>query len=244
MTADLERIVKDALINLTPVWSDDGRLCLAVPVRYPSGALVSLDVSAGEREAIITDRSLGLFEAEMCGADGGFPACAKRAAANAGVRFDGHSLFAIEVPLDRLPGGIVAVANASASAAAEAIRTDSLRRAEGQNDAIQRRLREAFPGVHVEKQMVIAGARAEWDAHNVVRLGDRFAVFEAVSPHQQSIAAKFTMFSDLSKRADLSLAAVVDRASDLSGKGTMIFDVARVIEAGAPPTEYRQLIAA
>ncbi len=244
MTVSIEPLVHAALRELTPVWNEDDRLCLSVPVSYPSGALVTLEVSAGRDLAMVTDRGFGRYEAEMYGAEGSFASAAKRAAAAAGVRFDGHAIFAMKVPLDRLAGGMVAVANASTAAAAAAIRAESSRRTEVQNEIIQARLHQAFPQAKIDRKLTLPGDRAEWEAHNVVRLGDRMAIFEPVSANTQSIASKFTMFSDLSKRPDLSLTAVVGNTSELQGKGLMLMDVARIIEAGAPPDEYRELATA
>lgn len=239
MTSSIEPHIHEALRELTPVWSEDDRLCLSVPVSYPSGALVTLEVSAGRGLAMVTDRGFGRYEAEMYGADRSFGSAARRAAAAAGVSFDGHAIFVLKVPLDRLAGGMVAVANASATAAAAAIRAEISRRTEVQNETIQARLHEAFPQAKIEKKLMLPGGRAEWEAHNVVQLGDRMAVFEPVTANPQSISSKFTMFSDLLKRPDLSLTAVVESAADLQGRGQMLMDVAKIIEVEAPPEQYR-----
>ena len=84
------------------------------------------------------------------------------------------------------------------------------------------------------KHVTLTGLHAEWDAHNVVRLGTRTAVFEPVSSHRLSIASKFTMFSDLARRPDMVLAALVENVAQLGDRGQMLYDVARVIPANSP----------
>lgn len=240
MTSAVRTAVESALRDLTPIWQDDGRIMLSVPVRYPSGALAAIEVAGGQGIAWISDRGFGRIEAEMCGADSSYEAAGRAAAAGHGVEFDGHHVFAAKLPLSQIGAGIVAVANASVIAAGEAIRAEAEKRLNAQNEVIQRKLREAFPDAKVTPKLKIPGERAEWEAHNVVHLGDRLAVFESVSPSPQSISSKFLMFSDLAQRPNTSLNAVVDDVSKLGGKGMMLMDVAHLIEAGAPAESYRR----
>lgn len=170
----------------------------------------------------------------MYSAEDAYPKATRAQAAHRGVEFDGHSMFVLRLPKSALAGGIVAVANASVAAASEAIRADSERKIETKNEEIFQRVRAAFPDAQVTKRVTLAGAHAQWDAHNVVRLGTRTAVFEPVSAHTISIASKFTMFSDLARRPDMVLAALVDNVSQLGDRGQMLYDVARVLPANAP----------
>lgn len=239
MTVNLRQSVEAALRDLASVWDEDGRVILAVPVRYPSGATAALEVSGGTSEVWISDRGFGLLEAEMIGAEGSFATAAKVEAARHGIDFDGHSIFAARVPIDQIAVGIVAVANASSAAATEAIRAASVRKAQDLNEAIFDRLQRIFPDQHISRKVNIAGDKVEWEAHNVVMLGDRRAIFEPVLPSAGSISAKFLMFSDLAKRPNLRLNAVVEDAAKLGNKGLMLRDVAKVIESSAPVQLYR-----
>ena len=241
MSADMHRAVEAALRELTPVWEDAGRLMLSVPVRYPSGALAAVEVAGGRDTVWLSDRGFGLMEAEMMGAESSFSAAGKEAASHYGIRFDGHSIFAAEVPVDQIATGIIMVANASAEAATDAIRRETARRADEKNEAIFEKLHRAFPGAAILRTLEIAGERSEWKAHNVVRIGDRMSVFEPVTASPQSISAKFLMFSDLKKRPNVRLNAVVDDLSKLGSKGQMLTDVANILETGAPTERYREV---
>lgn len=243
MNSDVKNAVEHAIRALTAISEDDGELLLSVPVSYPSGALATLAVSGGRSSVTISDRGAGFFEAQMYAADAAYARVAKRTSERFGVKFDGHAILALELPFSALAGGIVAVANASCLAAAEAVRIESERKAETHNDAIYDRVRMAFPDAHVSRKLNVAGLHAEWDAHNVVQLKDRLAIFEPVSAHAGSIAAKFTMFSDLSKRDGLLLAALVENPADLTGKGQMIYDVARVLPLNADAAMLKGLAA-
>lgn len=79
-----------------------------------------------------------------------------------------------------------------------------------------------------------------WDVHNVVDLRDnRKAIFEPVRPNGISISSKFTMFSDLVSRPDLSLNAVVADPMNLEPKAQMLKEVANIIGAEDSVEIYR-----
>jgi hypothetical protein len=239
----VKEAVERAIRDMTLAVEDDGHILLSVPVYYPSGGLALLSIAGGQHTVTVSDRGMGFYEAELFGADAAYARVAKSAAEKFGVRFDGQSLLALEVPISAIAGAIAAVANASCVAASDAVRVDSEYKAEKRNEEVYQRVRLAFPDAHVSRKLTVSGGRAEWEAHNVVQLSGRTAIFEPVAPSMASISAKFTMFSDLSKREDLLLAALVEHPEKLVGKGQLLYDVARVLPATATPETLKQLAA-
>lgn len=244
MTEFVERLAVEAINSLSYAWSEGERNLVSLPVQYPSGALVTVEISIGKKHAHLSDMGMGMWEAEQLCVDTGYQKFAEAEARRRGIIFDGHSVLALELPLASLAAGLVAVANASARAAAAAILSDASKRDSSRREAVYERVRLAFPDAHVHKKLHIPGERAEWNVHNVVDLhSNRKLIFEPVNDHPSSISAKYQMFSDLNTRGDLGLHAVFSNPDTLDAKSQMIRDVARVM-AETDSVEVYQMAAA
>ena len=185
---------------------------------------------------------LGHFEAEFGGASEYYDSQARQSAEHFGVGYDGFSIFAVEVPLARIEGGIAAIANASVRAASSSILKAAEEKDRRQNDIVYDRIARIFDPKIIAKSVEVRGARDVWSAHNVVMFptGGR-AVFEFVSAHRNSISSKFFMFSDLSSAgAAFALNAVVEKRSAMPASGAMLEDVGNVLEIAANDDIYRQ----
>jgi hypothetical protein len=215
---------------------------VSVPVLFPSGSGAAVEILAGGEQAFVSDIGLGHLEAEYGGASEYFDAQAKRAADQFGVSYDGYSIFALSVPLDRIEGGIAAIANASVRAASLAILRAVEDKDRRQNDVVYERITRVFDKKSVAKTMDLRGQRDHYSAHNVVLFpsGEK-AVFEFVSPHRNSISNKFLMFSDLvDSEAPLALNAVIESRAAMPSVGAMLEDVGNFIELAANDNLYRQ----
>ncbi|MGX5734537.1 hypothetical protein [Bosea thiooxidans] len=178
----------------------------------------------------MSDCALGMREAEMAGASDFFDSAANDTASWFGVGYDGASVFATSAGLDRLEGAIVAVANASTSAVGRALLRASEAKERQANSAVFDLVTEIFGKPNVTRKMEIAGREASWDAHNVVTIGGKKAVFEFVGNHANAIASKFLMFSDIVKITDApSLNSVVQSIEQMSKKANMLNDVSNII---------------
>lgn len=239
--------VKKALELLIDVRAAGTRVLLSVPVQYPSGALSVVEIEHQGKSWWISDMGHGLLEAEYVSAANGYARAATETARSYGVKFDGHAIFALMVPADQLDSGIVAVSNASVRAASEAIRAESERKLEVKTDQVFDRLSRIFhEQAEVVRKLEIQGEYASWEAHNVVRLSNtkRVAIFEYMSHHAQSVSAKFLMFSDLKRKPNLMLNAVVSDPNKLDSKGRMIDEVATIVRVDAADDTFRRLVSA
>ncbi|UWR36174.1 hypothetical protein [Sulfitobacter sp. W074] len=230
MNRRIEQIANEALQGLTFTWADGERQLVSLPVQYPSGALTTMEISVGEREVVISDMGMGLWEAEQLCPDTGYRKIAEAEARRHGLKFDGHAVLALRLPIGSLAAGLIAVANASAKSAATAVLNDAVRRESKRQEIVYNRVRMAFPDSNVHREISIHGERADWDVHNVVDLrNNRKLIFEPVANHSGSVSAKFLMFSDLGRRSDVTLHAVFADTKHLDPKAQMIREVAKVI---------------
>lgn len=240
MTFSPTRIVEDALRALSHAWREGEQQFISVPVMYPSGALCTVQVSSGKHSAQVSDMSAGFIEAETLCQDSSFTSIVKGEAKRLGLKTDGRTIYTDEVTGGQLAAAIILVANASASVARAAVAHDADRREDFRSDVILDKLHIAFPAANVTRQLEVFGARAQWSVHNVVHLpDDRMAIFEPASMHQNSVSAKFLMFTDLVQRRDLSLNVVFRNPAKLDPKAQMLREVANVIGVDDAAEVYR-----
>lgn len=234
--------VREAVLRLSSPREMDGRVLIDLPIMYPSGALVVVQIQQSADKILVSDMGHGLIEAELMAADSHYPSAASKAAADYAVKFDGYAIFALWVPVSRIESAIVSVANASSRAAIDAVAKASEVRARDQNERIYERVREIFGARKVSKKQEIIGKHSAWEAHNVIITPNKsLAVFEYMTGHQVSVSSKFFMFSDIrSSNPDISLNAVVKSMSELTEKTKLITDVANIVPVDAPADLYRR----
>lgn len=227
--------VRSALQRIASVRELDGKIAVSLPVMYPSGATVVVEVERNDDRYWVSDMGYGLVEAEMSGAQTFYGKIASRIADDFGICFDGNAMFALWVASSRLEAAITCVANASNRACSEAILQATEAKSRRQNEKIFDRVKAVFGERSVTRSADIVGRHAHWEAHNVVVFPNRHrAVFEHMTSHTTSVSTKFLMFSDIkSAEADISLNAMVRDIAALDEKGQMIGDVANILSLSA-----------
>jgi len=113
--------VRNALQRIASVRELDGKIAVSLPVMYPSGATVVVEVERNDDRYWVSDMGYGLVEAEMSGAQTFYGKIASRIADDFGIGFDGNAMLALWVASPRLEAAITCVANASNRACSEAI---------------------------------------------------------------------------------------------------------------------------
>ena len=232
--------IAQAVSRLMKITPDGERVRVAVPVLYPSGSSAAVEVMFNAGKCFVTDLALGQMEAEMQGASNYYGDAAKKSVRRFGVGFDGLSIFAIWASVDKIESAIVAVANASVFAASNAIYKAVTEKEKRKNEELFEKIVRVFGKNDVVKDDEVIGRDAIWPAHNVVSLPrNRKAIFEYITPHQNSISGKYMMFSDLSKLENkYSLTSVVNSIDSLGPKGAMLAEVSEVIQLAASDTEF------
>jgi hypothetical protein len=236
----LTRRVTEALGRIANWRDSGGRIMIDLPLMYPSGSMVVVDAEQNRDKIWVSDMGQGLVEAEMMGASDSYGSVASKAAKDYGVEYDGNSIFALWVPASRIEAAIVCVANASHTAAADAVRHASEVHSRRHDDMIYERIVRVFGRPIVAKSVEISGLRTVWEAHNVVLFPNgRKAVFEFMTKHPTSVSSKFLKFSDMkSAPLPISLNAVVPDL-ELDPRSQMIGDVANIVTIEAEDDALR-----
>jgi hypothetical protein len=240
---ELRQRLSDAVGRLMGARRGPGqKMLLDMPVVYPSGSSVVVDVEINGDKVWVSDMGMGHTEAMMMGAAESYQHVARGKASEFGIGYDGGAMFVLWAPVDRIEAAILCVANASAQAAADAVRLASEVRYRKQEDAVFEKVVRIFGNLSVARSREVVGRRGSWEAHNVVMLnGGRGAIFEPMSKQHVSVSSKFLMFSDLREaQVGFSLNAVVENINSLDAKAQMVGDVANIIEMSASDEVFRR----
>jgi hypothetical protein len=215
------------------------------PLTYPSGAGVVVRVGDSYPNFLVTDFGSGYEEADLMGSSGVYVRSARAIAETAGIGFDSHAFFVLQVPRTQLPGAIVTVANCSREAVSVAAFRMSERRFAENTELLYRRLVTVFPRRTVVKDAEIMGqSTTRWHVATLVSDGPRPTIFEPVSNHHASIFAAATKFNDIAKAEDPpTRVAVVRNKIEFKTYLAVLSQEAHVIESEAPDATLVRLAA-
>ncbi len=219
---------------------------ISMPVLYPSGASVVLEVTMQDGVFLVCDRGGGAQEAELMGAMRYFKKEAQRISEHAGIRFNGHDMFVIEVPPEALQGAMKVVANCSQEAAAQAAYKAAERTESDAKEVLFARLSSIFGKKDVSKDAEVLGASNHaWKVSVLLSGQPRLGMFEPVSNSYVSVVgttAKFYDFANL-EHPPLRIAVVKSRASIGDFFGVVSAASNRVIELSASNDQFKRLVA-
>ena len=222
----------------------NGRSQVTLPLFYPSGAVVAVEVIAGASGFQVTDAGLAYREAEMFGAENLFGRNAAAIAERFGINA-GKKEFRASAQVDQLAGTIADVGAASAQLAQRLYERIAQRNEAEIAAQLYEKLVHVFGSPKVVADAAIKGASShQWRVSALVRLDGRDMAFEAVSNHHSSVYSSATMFHDIAllDRKPLAVAVVRDRR-EMGEYITILAQAANVIEAGVPEETIRRLAA-
>lgn len=220
---------------------------ITMPVLYPSGSSVVLEITRQQNRCFVSDRGSGHQEAEMMGVLRGYTREAERIAVEAGVRFDGRDMFIAEVEFDNLAAAMEVVANCSQTAVAMCALRASEREVRDARELLFYRLQEVYPNREVIRDATVMGASShQWKMAAMVKSDARAAVFEAVVNNHISVVGAAAKFHDLA-RLEVSprrIAVIAPKGGigDFYGVISPAADV--VVEMIASRNKFEQLLAA
>lgn len=220
---------------------------VTMPVIYPSGSSVVLEIFRQGENFFISDNGGAHQEAEFAGASRYFAREAQKAAEDHGVRFDGRDMFIAEVSESRLPGAFTVVANCSQAAVIASIYRSTERAHKDAGDVLFERLSRIFPASKLAKDAAIFGASGhEWHVSSMVTDDGKRTVFEAVSHHYPSVVSATAKFHDLARLEKLpSRVAVISNKAALGDYiGVLSAASTSVVEASVPDQTFIRLAAA
>lgn len=239
--------VDDAVRRLVSVEHFHAGSIVSMPLRYPSGASVVLEITAQKERCFVSDRGGGFQEAELFGASRYFKGEAQRVADRAGIRFDGRDMFVAEVPRQVVRGAMIAVANCSAEATSAAAMKLAERADRDARDDLYVRLVSLYRTRDVQKDPEFQGATTKWRV-SVAVLGvpRRPAFFEPVSGAYISAvgtASKFNDFAGIEAPPDRF--GIIKSPEDLGGFYSLVARAStKLLPNTAPDRTFVELLEA
>jgi hypothetical protein len=215
------------------------------PLMYPSGATVVVKVDGGPDKYFVSDYGLGYEESEMMGAAGIFSRYARTVADQAGVGFDQHSFFVIEVSADQLVGAVATIANCSQEAVTISYYKFLERKTAAESVNLYEKLVGIFPRGSVAKNADIFGAsHTPYNVAAIVKLERTIAVFDTAVPHHTSVSSVVMKFHDLARlEQPPKRIAVVRKKGPFKTYLGVLTQAGNVIETDVPDETYRKLAA-
>jgi hypothetical protein len=196
----LESAINSAIEKLVRAEIGQFGAMVTLPVRYPSGASVVLQLSESGDRCLVTDYGMAYLEAEMIGTTRSFVAYAPKIAERTGIRYDGRSFFAVEVPKDRLAGAMTVVANCSHRAALYAASKASEEQDRGVKEQVYERLSTVFGRSNIDRDIQLHGSSSHaWPVSFSVSRGTGRAIVETVTAAPVSISSVVTKFHDIGR---------------------------------------------
>jgi len=221
---------------------------ITMPVLYPSGSSVVLEVTVQGGRCFVTDRGSAYLEAELMGISArAFNREASRVAEDAGIQFNGHDMFVAEVGMDSLAGAMEVVASSSQTAVAISSMRISERVERDAKELLVERLKEVYPTHEVIRDAdFIGSSNHTWKIAALVRAPSQTAAFEAVTKNHNSIVGAAAKFHDIARLENSPRRiAVVTSISSLGDYiGVISPATTSVIELSASRRKFEESIAA
>jgi hypothetical protein len=182
----------------------------------PGGGVATVSVRAAGRAFVVSDSGSARETLLALGVPDftrGDVRAAHEIAEARGLGFHTDEFVLTDVSADQLPAAIAYVADATRALVSASLESRSRR---AQRDLVSRtvdRVRSMFPGATLETERVLLGASTKCHTFDLVMplAGDRFAIFQTVSPAPASVASAHLKLFDIREvHADWPREAVVD----------------------------------
>jgi hypothetical protein len=192
-----EYVVEQAARSLLRIDHAGSKSLITLPMFYPSGAAVAVEVMRVGSHYQVTDCGFAYREAEMVGGEHLFGRNAGAVAERYGVSVSRRG-FVGTANVEQLAGMMADVGGASVQLAHRLCE----RVAQRSEAEIAARLYQRLIGLFGESKVVpeatISGASShKWRVSALVKVDGRAVAFEAVSNHHSSVYSSATMFHDI-----------------------------------------------
>lgn len=213
------------------------------PLLYPSGAYVVVAIHGGPDRYLVSDFGAGYREADLMGAGTYFSRHARGVADSAGVGFDQHAFFVLEIDRDQLAGAVATIANCSHDAVAiAAFRLADKARSDASAKVFER-VSRVFPAHSIARDAEVVGSSTyKWHVATLVTIDGRRAIFDPVAPHHNSVFAATAKFHDIANLPEApARIAMVQDTQAFSTYLNILSQASNVIELRASNKTIRSL---
>jgi len=219
---------------------------ITTPLLFPYGGGISVRVSRNIDGYLVSDHGIGAEEANLIDGSAYYARIAPRVAAEAGVQYDSHSFFVLQVTEDRLVGAVTTIANCVHEAVFETYKRVEEYKARAASDQLFEKLTAVFDPSSVARDVEIVGASShKWAFDSAVRLqSGGEALFETVGKHHNAVFSAVTKFHDVG-RIELApmRVAVIGKRVDYGDYLSLLGQAAKVVEMTANDNSYRSIVA-
>ena len=242
----IAHLVEEAIARMVSAEHFRAGSLVSMPMLYPSGASVVLEITAQQGRCFVSDRGGGYQEAEFAGATRIYATEAERLAREAGIKFDGRDMFVAEVSFDMLEGALVIVANCSQTAASLSTLRSADKTHNELRDELLLRLSKIFPIENIDRKGEISGPNHKWKVSAVVSGVKGRSAFDAVSSHYNSVVNTTAKFHDLARLSVPPKRIAVLRSRKELGDfvGVLSGASSSVVEMSATNATFVELVAA
>lgn len=210
---------------------------------YPSFDPVEVYVARYGDGFVVSDGGGAAASAWEHGRDG-MERCIAKASVRFGVVAKGGVIEARAENLDWLRSAILAVANASASAAEAALERSVIAAENAMSDRIFEALAQIIPRDSIAREFEHRGSSGKrWRYDFGATANDNLLLVNAVAPHHASISAKYVAFADTPEEAsEVRKLAVYSRKLE-TADATLITQVATLVPVRAVERGARSILA-
>lgn len=235
----IERAV-DRLVRASQV--ADGFL-ISLPMTYPTGTVVGIRIEPAQGGFYVSDFAMGYRESEDFSAERSFRYHIKKMIEDGPVEFTAGKQIRIRATEEQLKGAIIKIANLSRDAAVKAYENASDWDDEELAADLFQRLSDVFGASYVVAKALRTGASSvQWKFAAEVKVHGRDILFDAVSPHHNSVFSAVSKFNDVQREDDdIDAVAVVESKISMGKWLPLLSQAATVIESGASEAALRKL---
>ncbi|WP_422365252.1 hypothetical protein [Pelagibius sp.] len=227
--------INEALRSFLRCVQQEGRIAVPTLCLYPSNSTVTVYVTGGEREVVVSDGGGAMHEI----AAHGLPATNQAGrilsthCRSNGLKHDGKRIYSDAIPLAAISSAIALVANASSLAAHDALSKIRVRQRRDLREALKSVLEKRYSKDQIKHEVPIMGESAkQYKFDTVIELGgDRRLIVDTVVPEASSINARIVSHIDVSKRDDPTVMQriVYDQGEEWSGANLKLLQMAATL---------------
>jgi hypothetical protein len=240
--ASLSQIALELSKALVRVSSNNETARLSLPLLYPGGAMVGVEISRLRDGFLVSDGGVARREAGMLGGERSFGRIAHDVAHRFNVRFDHNMMFDLNIAEPELLAAVVSVANAAKTA----VENTAMHLAAVEHADYRAYLWDRLSAIYGEKSisrkpLKIKGAAEEWEFDAAVETQEKFTIFEMVTPNANSVNSAVTKFLDVRDLGDAAPARVAVLTNLRSTPRLPVLGrTARIISVEASDDDFRR----
>jgi hypothetical protein len=241
LTRSIQQIADEVARALIKISSRDDVARLSLPLLYPGGSLVGVELSRLRDGFLVTDAGAARREAGLMGGEKTFVRLASDIAERFGVRFDRNMIFEMEVSQDELVVVVAAVANAAKTAVENTAMVLATTEHADARATLWERLDRVYGAKAIQRKAKVRGSSDSWEFDAAVRVDDRVALFEVIGPNANAVNSAVTKFldiKDMGERAPNRIAVLTKK--DQTPHLPVLGRTATIIPINAPNEAFRQ----